>query len=65
MMLDCTQACERMVEPLRMVVLERQAPSSITTPGPTTTLGPTRQPLPITADGSCRDEGEGWVGLLT
>jgi len=32
-------------------------PSSTTTPGPMTTLGPIRQPLPMVAEGSCMQGG--------
>lgn len=49
-----SQECDRTVAPLSSVLRFTHTPSSITTPGPTVTFGPIRQPCPILAVGSTR-----------
>ena len=59
MMEELTQACDLTTESASKVHLLRRTPSSITTRGPTTTLGPMRQSLPIFAVGSFGGGGSG------
>lgn len=54
MMQPSSQECERTVAPRSSVLRFTHTPSSITTPGPTVTFGPMRQPCPILAVGSTR-----------
>lgn len=49
----CIHACDFIRAPRRIVVLDKHTPSSMTTSGPMTTLGPILHSFPMDALGCC------------